>query len=418
MPRTTILLTAIACTSPTTPPTETADTATTPTGDTGSAPCTVRDPTLDIGTVDVERTLEGTQVLELCSNGREWLRVAAWGEGEWDASSPTLQLVDPSGAPFGPSFPIGVNRADSTFVRYLHSYLPMSGRWRVRATGAQGFTIVRLAMPEATEPDSMAAPGLSAADLPTGYGPDGSPRSWSGNFEGFDVVPVELDAGDEDWVRIPNVASGGPVEIWGPAGSTASELGLDVVLYDPDGNEVASADDVGIENRISLWGAVEGDYALKITSSDGSDGWNLLYIRTWPEHFSSQAMTETEPNDTQGTANPVFDETATGTHLTAHVDGVIGDAGDEDWHEVTGGTAGWDLRVSCQDEEFGGTAAVNSEAIDATGAALRMDANGNYDMTGDKAWVRFTGGDGRFGDSAYYGCFIVLADYIYVNTTE
>lgn len=424
MPRYTILLTAIACTSPTTPPTsaiETADTATTPTGDTGSSPCTVSDPSLDIGTVDVELALEGDQVLELCSGGGEWLRLTARAE-EWDGPSPTLQLVDPAGAPFGPSIPIeGPSSTNRSQVRYLFAYLPTAGTWTVEATGAAGFTIVREAMPEPTEPDDIASPGLSAADLPTGYGPDGSPPMWGPGYEGFGVVPVALDASDEDWVRIPNVASGGPVEIWGPAGSTASDLGLDVVLYDPDGNEVASADDVGIENRISLWGTVDGDYALKITSSDGSEGWNLLYVRTWPDHFSSLATTETEPNNTQGTANPVDYGTSTGTSLWAHLDGVIGDASDEDWHEVPGGAAGWDLGVSCSDELRGGTATVGIEVVDATGAALpvldQTPFHAYYDMTGDTAWVRASGVDGRFGDSAYYGCSIRLSDDITIGSS-
>lgn len=403
-----------------TPPGSTDDTGSVPTGDTGTGACRVSDPALDLSAVGVELELDGDQVLELCSEGGEWLRVSARAD-DWDARSPTLQLLDPDGVPFGPSFPVeGPSPTNHSQVRYLHSYLPTAGHWTVRATEATGFDIAREAMPEGSEPDSMSGPGLSIADLPIGFGPDGSPPLWGSVYEGFAVVPVALDLGDEDWVAIPNVASGGPVEIWGPAGTTASDLAVRVTLYDPAGTEVAAVGDLGLDNRISLWGAVAGDYTMKVTSTDGSEGWNLLYVRTWPQHFAQGAILETEPNDSQAQAELV---TFGGGSYTSYADrsGVIGDATDEDWLRVDG-AAGWDLYVGCRDELFGGTAVVAVEALDASGVPLpvleRVSFGTYYEMTEDSAWVRVSGASGRFGDTAFYGCSITASESLHYGTTS
>jgi len=377
------------------------------TGDSGYD-CVVDDPEFDLSVVGTEHTAEGLQRFEICSEGHEWLRITSNSE-EHDTAAPTLRLFDPSGNAVGPTLPVGgVTDVNESIQRRLFTYLTEPGRWVVEVDARYAYEVIRDPMPDAVEPDSMDAPGLSAADAPPAHAPDGLAVPYTGMVQTFQLIPVLLDdaGGDVDWVRIPKVDVSGPVEIWGPDPTNrTSDLRLDVRLFDPDGSEVAAVDDIEADTRISMWDGPAGDYLLEIRGHGDATGWQFLWVRTWEDHFFDLTTMETEPNDSQATAEVQAVEDKVSTYRSGHID----DATDEDWLQITGGTAGWQLRADCWDEDIGGTAAVDVEVVDASGVPLQAPVGadpGILEMVSDSAWVHVSGASGRFGATAAYGCIL------------
>ncbi len=283
-------------------------------------------------------------------------------EGDSALSDPMLTLYDSSGTQVGMD-----DDGGDGLNSYLEFTAPTTGNYYVEARGF------------GEEAQGGYALTAHAGDVPASVETDAG-LSAEGDYREGMLSP----AGDRDWYRV-NLTEGQSLRIGLDSGAGADALGDPfLVLYGPDGTEVARDDDggEGLNAFLEYTAATAGSYYIEARGFvDEAEGRYAVSI------------TPGEIGSTPDAAQPI---SANGDPRTSF----IGTAGDVDWF-ILEMIEGRPYRINVESAEPGALADPMVTLYDSTGTQVSSDDDGGRGLNAYLSFASPTGGPYFVGVSSY-----------------
>jgi hypothetical protein len=352
------------------------------------------------------------------SPGDEWLRIwTQTDEDNTDGLDTVLSVYAPNGTLHHVMDEFGTGSV-RTYDSLMNVYLPTPGTWFLKVEDKG--TYYDAEPPRGSEQFryKLGVEAWGSYSTETDSAEDPSIRFEMAN--GTTIYPwgVVIDApGDVDYTTAKMPHGDAPFEIWAPEAIPGSSLRARVEVEDADGELVMTKDDVGPDGAMMYFDGYDTTWQVRVSDlrgdQGGGDHWTVLYLRTRSEGYGNPR--EQEPNNTAGDANPLSkEEVREGSQVTdrSFLQGVLGNAGDEDWWSVDtvgGGT----MRLACSSSRFGSTGDVELDLIGPDGAPVATFSDGDdsapdiaaqADLAAGTHKLRFYEKDGGGGPSVYYRC--------------